>query len=141
MKLDLSGKIHISLPNTTYSPNITTSFKSVILRYPCPTSYDCFPYEITYNPGIYHIEAYDPSGGTNNGQVSTIHLTISTACDSQYNVILYHGNTECYLERSSSQNQPDAGDYISCILHISQKTLFFTHIGGKDEFSKTQAPY
>ena len=76
-------KISIRYLGTTESGIITQNcFNDFFLSYPCSSSTSCSPYEITLQPGIYHVECrggsgYDSEGISSLGGITSGSLSLS----------------------------------------------------------------
>ena len=126
--------------NGTVYDKTNVTFNTLILKYPCSSTYQCAEYSLFLNPGSYKIEAYGASGGSYNGIVSSAINSNIQSCISQDIVHLFNGNTYCYLNKGDI-NHPGAGGYMSGIITLRKRTKIFVAVGGKGEFTKAHAPY
>ena len=131
-------KVQISLTNAKFSPNYTADDTTLLLRYPCQTTYECADYFFTLPPGKYKIEAYGGSGGSRDGKFTTAVLNDRSGCVPQSTVTNYEGNTECRM--STSVNQPGSGAYMSGVITLRKDTFVFASIAGMGEFISSRAP-
>ena len=105
-------------------------FEELEFQYPCSDPSKCSEISLILPPGSFRFEAYGASGGTES--TSTTLRKNNGVCDlSQEKVGLFRGNTKC-----NPSNSPGSGGYMSGIITLYRKTLFYLNIGGKGTYKR-----
>lgn len=118
--------INGALPSTVkYRPD-TRSYE---FSYPCQSTYDCYDYNFSIEPGIYKFELYGASGGSDESAISAHRIT-DNICISDEIISSVKGNVKCVPKPSRG----GAGGYISGIIVLKKSTRAYATIGGKGEY-------